>query len=335
MAETTTESSSEPIPSSPRRRTGRRSPNFPYVDLPTAIERARQLYAHENRNSAPADVVAAHWNYSPTSSSTDKVLGALNAYGLIASEGAGAERTVRLTSRALDIIEDERDDSPERESAIRAAALDPAIFSEIRREYGGQLPSDATLRTWLVRQRNFNQRSANAVIANYRATIGIANLDLERGNADNGQGQQESDSEDDSEFAPGSKVQWMSQDVAQFPEGPRELIRTEEHAGELYGVVLQPDGTEGFFPMSEAQIASPETADRPIALPPKLMVPTAASPATPGVKSDTYSIGSGQATITWPEKLTADECSDLEYFLNGVLRKAKRAVTDNHSNPED
>lgn len=36
-------------------------------------------------------------------------------------------------------------------------------------------------------------------------------------------------------------------------------------------------------------------------------------------------VGEHQCFIKWPKNLTPDEFSDLEYWLVGVLRKARRA----------
>lgn len=45
-----------------------------------------------------------------------------------------------------------------------------------------------------------------------------------------------------------------------------------------------------------------------------------------GMKQEITTIGKTQATITWPAILTSPQFDDLEYWLQGVLRKAKRDI---------
>ena len=40
-----------------------RSPNYPYIGLPAAIERVRKIYDKEHRNRMSRDVVAKHLGF--------------------------------------------------------------------------------------------------------------------------------------------------------------------------------------------------------------------------------------------------------------------------------
>ena len=44
----------------------------------------------------------------------------------------------------------------------------------------------------------------------------------------------------------------------------------------------------------------------------------------PGMKEEKNSLDEGEATLIWPETLSADSVHDLEYWLTGILKKAKR-----------
>lgn len=46
------------------RKAKERSPNFPFITLESAIERAQQFYDKEKRSGAPFPVTAGHWGYS-------------------------------------------------------------------------------------------------------------------------------------------------------------------------------------------------------------------------------------------------------------------------------
>src|SRR2546425_830513 len=101
-----------------------RSPSYPGIGLETAIERARELYKQEGRNAAPNDAILGHWGYKPRTGPGLVTIAALKRFGLLDSEGSGKSR---LSNLALRIILDEREDSPDRDAAIKQAALTPSI----------------------------------------------------------------------------------------------------------------------------------------------------------------------------------------------------------------
>lgn len=143
-----------------------RSPNFPFISLEVAIERAKQFYAEEKRGAAPYLRAVRHWHYSPTSSGAMQTIGALKMYGLLAEIGSGSgdARQFQLTDLALRIILDQRPDSTERVGHIRAAALMPAISDEMYKNWADGIPSDATINHILVLEKKFNESNAVRVL---------------------------------------------------------------------------------------------------------------------------------------------------------------------------
>jgi hypothetical protein len=158
----------------PRTPTKERSPNFPFISLGRALERAQQLYKHEKRGAAPFKVVAEHWGYSPSSSGALQTAGALKQYGLLADEDGGKERKLRLTEIALRILIDTREDSTERDQLKRQAALMPPVAAEVYKLYPDALPSDATLHHYLALERGFNPDTAMRVIRILKENEGVA-----------------------------------------------------------------------------------------------------------------------------------------------------------------
>jgi hypothetical protein len=151
-----------------------RSPSFPFVSLPDALERARAFYEKEHRHETEPEVAVRHWGYSPRSSGGNQTLAALRAFGLLEMAGEGK---VRLTERAVRILLDEREESPERGQLLRQAALSPALHSRIWERYKGVLPSDATLRLYLVADEGFNERSVDEFIAELKETLEHAGIE--------------------------------------------------------------------------------------------------------------------------------------------------------------
>ena len=137
-----------------------RSPNFPFISLQTALERAQAFYDKEKRGTAPYVVAAKHWGYSPTSSGALQTTAALKQYGLLADEESGKNRKVHLTELAIRILLDARPDSVEREQFKRQAALTPAVAAEIYGKWRAELPSPENLNHYLVLDRGFSQQTA-------------------------------------------------------------------------------------------------------------------------------------------------------------------------------
>lgn len=48
------------------------------------------------------------------------------------------------------------------------------------------------------------------------------------------------------------------------------------------------------------------------------------APLKPGMHEEKNSLDEGEAILIWPEELSPESVQDLEYWLMGILRKAKR-----------
>ena len=142
------------------RKTKDRSPNFPFINLSSAVERARAIYNEERKGAAPIQRISIHWKYSPNSSGLIQTMAALRSYGLLSDEGSGAERRFRLTELALRIILDSRSDSPERREHLRKATLNPIVSKEVHTNWPDGLPSDETLNHYLVLEKSFSPQNA-------------------------------------------------------------------------------------------------------------------------------------------------------------------------------
>jgi hypothetical protein len=151
---------------------GKRSPSFPFINLREALARAKVLYGAERRNEAPLESAARHWGYSPNSSATNRTVAALVAFGLLEMKDGKA----RLTDRAVHILADEREPSPDRERLIQEAARLPNLHRKLWDRYQGDLPSDATLRHYLITAEGFGEGSAAVFIRLFRETLELVGL---------------------------------------------------------------------------------------------------------------------------------------------------------------
>lgn len=156
-----------------------RSPAYPAINLETAIVRARVFYNQERRNAASYAVVVGHWGFKLKSSGGLTTAAALKAFGLmrdVESSSPRGGRTVQLTDLAFRILLDDRDPSPERDAAIKQAALSPKIHAELWKKWKTQFPSDSELRHRLIFDWKFNENSVADFVQEYKDTIKFANL---------------------------------------------------------------------------------------------------------------------------------------------------------------
>lgn len=154
-----------------------RGPSYPAISLEDAVRRAQQFWNHEKRNAAPVGAAAKHWGYKETSSSWKAIVGAMLQFGLMEDSGSSASRTVRLTGRALDILLD-AENSPNRVRALREAATMPKVYADILSKWPAhELPSDQTLRFYLLRERGFNEVAVASFLEDFRSSLSYAGVD--------------------------------------------------------------------------------------------------------------------------------------------------------------
>lgn len=166
-----------------KKRAGR-SPGYPSIDLESAIEKSLIIKEKEGggRYFSPYQSIITHWDYSPKGSAGLLTLSSLIKYGLIETKGTGEKRQAKITDLALKIIffqEHNQTDSDEYYETLKEAALNPSIFKELWEKYDGQIPSDITLKRYLVidRKPSFQEDAASECIKHFKDTFLFANLE--------------------------------------------------------------------------------------------------------------------------------------------------------------
>ncbi len=168
------------IPPKTKSTAGGRSFTYPALALAAAIERARQFWDKEKKHSAPVASAIECWGYGAKSSGGRLAISALLNFGLLEDSGTGDERQVKITERALTILHDP--DENNRAKAISEAASAPRIYAELLSKYGSRnLPSDSTIKYFLLKEKNMNANSIDAFIKNFKETTDYAN----QNNSDN------------------------------------------------------------------------------------------------------------------------------------------------------
>jgi hypothetical protein len=135
------------------------------MSFPQAIERIKKVYSVEHTHTVPDESIAATLGYGTLNGTSKVILSALKKFGLLLPNGDG----FRVSQDAIAIIELPRDD-PEKSTAIQKLALRPPIFRQLYERYGFDLPSDASIRHFLVNQ-GFESRGADLLIKFYKQTL--------------------------------------------------------------------------------------------------------------------------------------------------------------------
>ena len=140
-----------------------RSPNYPAMGLPAAIDSARKLWQAEKRTTVPPEVAARAIGYAGISGASRAALAALRQYGLIDYYGGG----LALTDTAIDILVHPQG-SQDYQRAVTEAANAPEIFREINQA----LPdaSDGALTAYLISRKRFSEDGAQKLVRALRET---------------------------------------------------------------------------------------------------------------------------------------------------------------------
>jgi hypothetical protein len=153
-----------------------RGPGFPTVDLEKAIEKVATIYEADHGLPATLDALAAHWETSPKSSGFLQLLASLKRFGLLSEVEGSAQRQLKPTKQAIDILLLPKDD-PRRISAIKSAALLPKIHQDLWQSHKvSGIPSDTTLIHHLVQELGFRHDSAKDLVDEYKTSISFAGL---------------------------------------------------------------------------------------------------------------------------------------------------------------
>src|ERR1051326_6083777 len=104
-----------------------RSPNYPFIDLGKAVERAAAFFQRNGRHSAAMESIAAFWGYGTKSSGLRLTMAAVRSFGLLEPNGADQ---FKLSALALDIVAYYPIGSPERDKVIKQAAIRPKVHGD-------------------------------------------------------------------------------------------------------------------------------------------------------------------------------------------------------------
>ncbi|WP_156927175.1 hypothetical protein [Azospirillum halopraeferens] len=141
-----------------------RSPRYPSIGLPDALDLLGKVYKKNHTYAVPKEAVIKAMGYSTVNGASATALATLMQYGLM--EKAGHD--YRISGVGLSILEPHGAD--EKPRALRAAAEAPSLFAELLNAYPGPPPGADLLRAYLVR-KGFTPAAIPQVIRSFLDTL--------------------------------------------------------------------------------------------------------------------------------------------------------------------
>src|SRR5262245_19912970 len=145
----------------------RRSPNYPAMSLPDAIEKLKLLYRADGKAGAVLDEALKRMGFGSAHGQAIARVSALRKFGLVEDN----DGRIVPTPLGVDIVEF----PPGHErynAAIITAALGPAIYRELVQRHAGHgnIPSDDSLRPELITDKDFNPNAVDGFLKDFRAS---------------------------------------------------------------------------------------------------------------------------------------------------------------------
>ncbi len=151
--------------------TRHRSPAYPFVGLGEALEKAEIIFRQDKRALTTPETILSHLGLSATGGKARRIVSAMRQYGLL-DEESGKHRISDIAFRIINLSEN----SQERWDLIRSAALTPLTILRTVKFFDGELPSDATLKDYLITEENFNPDSVGLFIRVLHETLAFAKI---------------------------------------------------------------------------------------------------------------------------------------------------------------
>lgn len=142
-----------------------RSPNYPAIDLATALASVEKVFKAENRNKMSKLVLAKHLGYNSLNGRSLGQIGAVRAYGLI----EGRADDLRVSEDAVTALM-APGGSADRQGALGRLALEPGLFKQLRSDFPDTMPSEENIKFQLVK-RGFTAEAAGKAAKTYLKTM--------------------------------------------------------------------------------------------------------------------------------------------------------------------
>jgi len=157
-----------------------RSPQYPSLSLPQAIEMVEKLHKANRTSIISRETAAKDMGYAGLTGRSLTVIAALAQFGLIERAGKG---DIKVTRRAVDILHSI--DAADKAEAILDAAFAPNLFQQLHDRFPEGVPSHNALRSYLIKQE-FSDVAIGPAITAFLETNAFAENAKESGSTGGG-----------------------------------------------------------------------------------------------------------------------------------------------------
>lgn len=147
-----------------------RSPNYPALSLPQAIDVVGKLWSEAKRSAVSHDAAAQAMGFKSLSGPARVAIGTLRQYGLIEKAEKGHIRISDLAVKILHGADDE-----EHAQALQEAALTPDLFMELAKSHIEA--SENVIRSYLITKKAFAEDGARKAARAFKETMELAKVE--------------------------------------------------------------------------------------------------------------------------------------------------------------
>ena len=301
-----------------------RSPSFPFIPLKMAIDRLKEFEEKFGRSPPPANRVYLAWGFKGDTSQAQQTLAALKSFGLVSYEGSGPARLVVFSEDGRNYLRAQQESV--KRDILRRIALNPSWIAKMWEKWGTTRHPDEVCLDQLVLEHKFNENGAPRFLTVYDQTIAYAELL----NSDKATSDEDGETGGGKDEAPdvsiGDKIQCSVGGRDMFGSPATVLGLSED------GLWVFTDQSNAGIPLEDVTVikhASNTPPDRTAPpIPDHFRTPSLSGQMgiTPpaGTLEDKAHLDEGVAILRWPETLSAESVEELEYWINGILKRAKR-----------
>lgn len=293
-----------------------RSPSFPFIGLPAAIDRLVAFEQKFGRHPTPANKVGLAWDMKESSSQAQQTLAALKSFGMVEYDGSGPARLARISDDGRNFLRAQQD-SVKREY-VRKFAMTPKVIANYWASWGAKRPIDPVCLDELVLKAKFTQSAAETFLRVYDNTVAFAGLT----DSDTTPEDQEADS---SLADPETSVISVGDIVSVETGGQLVFEKTRVRA--LDGPWIFVDASEAGVQVSDVILLEKKASVGSPPPPPLLPLQPAGQVSAridANEEMDRFTVDEGVVKIVFPTDMSADSVDELEQFFALFIKKAKR-----------
>ena len=293
-----------------------RSPSFPFVGLPTAVDRLVAFEQKFGRHPTPANKVGLAWEMKEASSQAQQTLAALKSFGMIEYSGSGPSRLASISEDGRNFLRAQQDSI--KRQYIQKFALTPKAIASFWASWGAKRPIDPVCLDELVLKAKFTQGAAETFLRVYDSTVAFAGLS-------------DSDSESEGEgvlpVPDDEKISTVSVGDVVSVESGGQLVFEKTRVRAIDGSWVFVDASHSGVHFSDVKLIEKASATGAPPTPPVLpLTPNASMQvrAEANEEMDQFTVDEGVVKIVFPSEMTPDSVEELEQFFSLFIKKARR-----------